>query len=60
MVVAHSLAAPLPDDVVTPVPPMAYAFALNSDVSTAAPVEVAHSLAAPLLAVVVTPVPPIA
>ena len=40
--------------------PIAYSFALYSEVSTAAPVVVAHSFAAPLPDVVVTPVPPIA
>ena len=58
--VAHSLAAPFPAVSVTPVPPIAYAFALNSLVSTAPPVVVAHSFAAPRDAVVVTSVPPMA
>ena len=58
--VAHSLAAPFPAVSVIPVPPIAYAFALNSLVSNATPVELAHSYAAPRDAVVVTSVPPIA
>ena len=57
---AQSLAEPRLVVEVTPVPPMAHAFAAYSAVSTVPVVLVAHSLAAPRAAVLVTLVPPIA